>query len=90
MSGTDPADIVREALQAVIYTTPGWSGPDPWFKPKVEAALVALAELEKAEALLRLADELADAYGRYWAKDAKYYAYQDARAGRSREENADD
>ena len=35
-----------------------------------------ITDLERA---LEAADALADTYGRVWAKDAKFYAYQDAR-----------
>lgn len=44
---------------------------------KVERLAARVAELG---AVLRLADEIADAYGRLWAKDGRFYAYQDARA----------
>jgi hypothetical protein len=43
---TSPADTIREALQATISTVPGWTGSDPWYLERVEAALAALTELE--------------------------------------------
>ena len=78
MTAADHANRIREALKHTIVEVDGYTGPDVWWKPQVEAALTALDALQaqaediQREYILcgqtvdRMAEKLRDIATREW------------------------
>jgi ferredoxin-NADP reductase len=65
-------DRIEEQLEAFRFVASRYHET----QNTVNALAERIAELED---VMAKADVLADAYGRYWARDEKFYAYEDAR-----------